>query len=582
MKFFFCIFVFAAGLNAAASGPEMPENDLFAASTPGLEILSPFNAASRYADAYRECAMRLRNLPAGTQDLNVIYCYKNMIYALTALGRGEEIPALQKLFFTKYRDCLPFLAVLPFQKFENAGYFEDGKWIPGEHPDQKRLFHCTARQRVKLLRLLLDPANMEKAKKASPEIRFFYFRGVAEILIRTGAPYLLENGTRLDYLPEVEWHEKWIPDEYRFRIPAAPPDREFLNEAFRQMESAVREQKNPDFSKKAAALLAEQKSNADPDAVLTVSYTEKIKQRIENYRKERQKTDIRQSFPDHMSLLLDYDLDFRGRTCIGGGWGYAYSPAEYPDLELTALILLAHPDAWNSETEKYLSRYLKKRYSDCLRYRSQWTDLDLLLFSVSHYADRGVWMTLEEQKNRLSLFGLSMLAYRTGKPEQKVYDALSFDPETKALFVKDVRTTAALLRYLQKHEPASLLIPYLEKYLENKEDPFAKTVLNEITLRRLRPLYRKPVMKSPPQAEMNVASRLSKDGRVIHFTLDVPYICHNAVREFRVPHPLEKRENRFLLLNGYAVHYQQTPRGFSLFFRDLPAGKYTFSLLLRK
>lgn len=577
---FFCVSVL---VSAAAPEEELSGKDLLAASGNGLEILSPFNAASRYRDALEECRMRLRDLPENSQSPAVVYCFRNMSYALAALGRGHEIPPLCEWFLRRFGSSLPLLAALPFQEQRSEGTWERGRFVRREISGRGIRWSCAERDRTLLLRCFLSPETRARYEKASPLLRMFFLRGLVRAL------YLNREGgnmTRLSWKTDPRFlpgPEKIFPpaggpvrDPVRFHTPAvfddARSDGERIAFAVEQMRILAAQNRSNVYMKncleKTLELCAEQ-FRRNPVAVHGPQPPEL------NFRVPG-KEDV---FDDLLSRLKKYAsnpasepslrADLPRMECPGGGWGYASGDPEFPDPYVTYCVLEMFPDISFSRARAFLNGVWGRQWRRSWSCPTPWTFP--FLHGVRHLD--------------------SSLPYEmTWKP---VLSLLRFDPETRTLLpytpypVRDAAALLLAIRRLPEPNPGTLLIPYLENALEDAAGNM--DVLTVLARRDRNPVpdVRVRLRRAnwfPPKAEpsVRVEQTVFRDAGIIRFMLTAEREILNGSVFIPCAEEFEDFPPDFVLPGDRAAFCRKTKHGFALFFRELPKGEYELTFRLRQ
>lgn len=574
---FFCLPILAA----AAPEKELSGKELLAASGIGMEILSPFNAASRYREALEECRTRLRDLPEKSQSPDAVYCYRNMCYALAALGRGHEIPSLRECFLRRFGNSLPLLAAIPFQNMHSEGIWNRGRFVRREHPEKGYSWSCAERDRTLLLRCFLSPETRARYEKASPLMRMFFLRGLVRTL------YLNRDGFLLNRLPD-KTDPRFLPGPEKksaltdgpiwnpvpFRTPASFDDARSDGE---RIAFAVEQMR---------VLAAQNRSNIYMKTCFEKTlelYEETFRRGLVSPRpgpspeldfRKPEKTDV---FDDLLSRLKKYAsdpasepslrADLLRMECPDGGWGYASGDPEFPDPYVTYCVLEMFPDIPFARARAFLDGVWSRQWRRSWSCPTPWT-----------------FPFLDGVRN---LAG--SLPYEINwKP---VLSLLRFDPETRTLLpdtLHPVRDAAALLlaiRRLPSPNPGTLLIPYLENALEDASGNI--DVLTVLARRKRAPvpdvrIRLRRANRFPPKAgpSVRVEQTVFRDAGIIRFMLTAESDILNGSVFIPCAEELRLLSTKFVMLGDRAAFFRKTEHGFALFFRELPKGEYELTFRL--
>ena len=139
-------------------------------------VPSPLILLGQYKKAYSFCEKQLKELPADSQSLQVLSCWKNMVHALKALQQNEKLEPLRRDLLNRFPRNIPFLAGLDLESIPPYGYWLDHTFHRGEPADTSLpVFSKLKEDRKILLRYLTDPITVKMAQQVSePEMKHYH------------------------------------------------------------------------------------------------------------------------------------------------------------------------------------------------------------------------------------------------------------------------------------------------------------------------------------------------------------------------------------------------------------------------
>ncbi len=380
-------------------------------------VPSKENLLGQYKKAYAACEKVLKTLPADTQSLQVLSCWKNMIHALKSLHQYEKLEPLRREFLARYPRNIPFLAGLDMEAVAPFGYWKDHQFYRGE-PGQTDLpiFSKLKEDRRTLLRYLTDPVTLQAAEQAAdPELKRLYFLNLRKILLVGNESLSPRELEILNKCTKILRKDPLNKASLKIRIPSGDIP---ANTNAKDLHSVLN------------SLFANDKTC---------------------------------SFRDLKQCRLS-----------SGGYGWMSDITEAPHLLLTAwgceatqfLGRTMNDPAAIAETSKtatFLSNHLAERYQAVKAGKATWNDDDAFLAcAAGRLGYSAAIMRMYTVRKTLSPFANIMIARAlpesTGEYRQLRKELQSLQPT-------DAKTMAAYLVFLRETSPGDLRIPQLQQAL---------------------------------------------------------------------------------------------------------------------
>ena len=481
-------------------------------------VPSKENLLGQYKKAYAACEKVLKTLPADTQSLQVLSCWKNMIHALKSLHQYEKLEPLRNEFLARYPRNIPFLAGLDIEAVAPYGYWKDHQFHRGE-PEQPDfpIFSKLKEDRQTLLRYLTDQRTLQAAEQAAdPELKRLYFINLRKILL--------------------------IGNEH-----LSPRELAILNKCTKILHK--------DPLNKASLKIRIPGGNA------------------------RAYIPAKDLYTVLMSLFAnDKTCSFRDlKRCrmSSGGYGWLPDITEASHLlltvwgcEATQFLGKTMNDpaaiAENAETATMLSRHLAERYQSVKAGKTTWNDQDAFLAcAAGRLGHSAAIMRMYAVRKNLSAFANIMIARAlpesTGEYRQLCKELRSLQPI-------DAKTMAAYLVFLRETAPGDLRIPQLQQALRKAPH----------SLWKARALYGEKINSTIANKPSGLAIKADPENGILEITAekDVPFL------RIRVPGDLPAPQNGFRTYeNGTrSIHCKTEKNREHLYFCNLPAGKHIIHL----
>lgn len=485
-------------------------------------VPSPLILLGQYKKAYSFCEKQLKELPADSQSLQVLSCWKNMVHALKALQQNEKLEPLRRDLLNRFPRNIPFLAGLDLESIPPYGYWLDHTFYRGEPADTfLPVFSKLKEDRKILLRYLTDPITVKMAQQVSdPELKKLYFLNLRKILL-TGNETLSSRELTLlhicnDLLRKVPLDKKSlfikIPKGNDLPITGT----QCFNSNFHSTLLAV-------FANNNSASFAQLKQYRLPSGGYGLL------------------PDITESAHPLLTAWGCEATQFLGRIMN--------DPSALPDTK---------------DTTSILTKFLAERLYLINSGKDMWNDNDAFIAcAVSHLGQPATVLRMYQVRQKLSPFAKIMLA-RSLPVQLEEYRVIC--DELKALKTNDAKTLAALLAFLRERFPADPRIPILKKQVA--ATPFS--------LWKARALYGEKVaqeklipsgltIKADPQngkLELHVKQDL-------HF-LRIGFSRHDIPASIPVFRTYENQTK--------AIHREIKAKWEFLLFCTLPAGKHVIPL----
>ena len=380
-------------------------------------VPSKENLLGQYKKAYAACDKILKTLPADTQSLQVLSCWKNMIHALKSLHQYEKLEPLRREFLARYPRNISFLAGLDIKAVAPFGYWKDHQFYRGEpeRPDLP-IFSKLKEDRKTLLRYLTDPRTLQAAEQAAdPELKRLYFINLRKILLIGNEPLSPRELEILNKCSKILRKDPLNKASLKIRIPGGNPP---ANIATKDLHTILN------------SLFANDKIC---------------------------------SFRDLKQCRLS-----------SGGYGWVADITEAPHLLLTAWGCEATQFlgktmndpaaiAESGRTAALLSSHLAERYQSVKAGKTTWNDQDAFLAcAAGRLGHSAAIMRMYTVRQTLSPFANIMIA--RALPEMTA-EYRTICKELQSLQPADTKTMAAYLVFLRETSPENPRIPQLQQAL---------------------------------------------------------------------------------------------------------------------